>query len=183
MSNRYTYSVPFTAEQLHQDYTVAGMTQREVGDKWGVSQRVVWKALLKSGIASRRATARTQRLERNNNWKGGRILQAVKPERKGFADSGYFYIYRPEHPNAQKRGYVAEHIVVALEAKGLNRLPRGFCVHHINLQKQDNAASNLAICDHRTHQLYHTQLEELAARLLLKAGLITFKEGEGYVEA
>ena len=59
MVNRYTYSAPFTSEQLHHDYVVCGMTQTEVGAKWGVSQKVVWRALRKAGITA--STAATPR--------------------------------------------------------------------------------------------------------------------------
>ena len=183
MSNRYTYRVPFTAEELHDDYVVGQMTQCEIGVKWGVSQKVVWRALLKSGVATRKAAPRSQRLERNNNWKGGRVLQPVKPHKGPYSDRGYIAIYRPEHPHARKNGYVSEHISVALEATGRERLSDGQCVHHINLKKDDNSPSNLTICDHSTHQGYHTQLEELAVRLLLETKLIKFVEGVGYVEA
>jgi hypothetical protein len=88
VSNGYTYSVPFTADELHHDYVACGMTQREIGERWGVSQKVVWRALLKSGIATRKATARNQRLERNPNWKGGRILEAKRAAHAPYASGG-----------------------------------------------------------------------------------------------
>lgn len=183
MANRYTYAVPFTSEELHHDYTVCKMTQTEVAKKWGVSQKVVWRALIKAGIASRKAAPRNQHLQRNPNWRGGRRLEAVKPVRSAYSDRGYVSIYAPDHPHARKNGYVAEHIAVALGAEGIERLPSSHCVHHINLKKDDNSSGNLVICDHPTHQFYHTQLEELAVRLLLETGRIKFQKGVGYVEA
>ena len=183
MSNHYTYAVPFTAEQLHHDYVVCRMTQAEVGKKWGVSQKVVWRALLKSGVASRKAAPRNQRLERNNNWRGGRTLQPATPRRSVYGDRGYVMAYRPGHPHARANGYVAEHTLVAMETEQLERIPKGHCVHHINLKKDDNTPDNLSVCDHSTHQLYHTQLEELAVKLLLETGRIKFVKGIGYVEA
>lgn len=182
MTNRYSYSVPFTAEQLHADYVGAVMTQTEIAQKWGVSQKVGWRALLKAGIASRKAAPRNQRLEKNNNWRGGRRLDPVTPRKSAYADRGYVSIYRPGHPHQRANGYVAEHIAVALEAAKIERLPDGHCVHHINLRKDDNEPLNLTICDHKTHQHYHTQLEELAVKMLLETGLIVFMEGSGYVK-
>lgn len=183
MVNRYTYAVPFTAEELHHDYVVCLMSQTEVAQKWGVSQKVVWRALLKSGIASRKAVPRNQRLERNSNWRGGRHLQPQSPRRSAYSDRRYVMVYQPGHTHARQTGYVAEHIVVALDDAKIERLPDGHCVHHVNLQKDDNRPANLAICDHKTHQFYHTQLEELAVRLLLETGVIKFEKGVGYVEA
>lgn len=77
-------------------------------------------------------------------------------------------------------GYVAEHIAVALNKEGLERLPKGSCVHHINLKKDDNRPENLDICTHKDHQRYHSQLEELAVIHLLEKGLIGFESGKGY---
>lgn len=183
MSNRYTYSVPFTAGELHADYVVSGMTQVEIARKWSVSQKVVWRALLKAGIASRKAAPRNQRLERNNNWRGGVTLSPATGKRAPFLDRGYRLVYKPEHPHAMKAGYVYEHVLVALNAASLERLPQGHCVHHINLRKDDNRPENLEICSHKIHQAHHTKLEELAVQLLLDTGKVKFIPGVGYVEA
>lgn len=182
MSNRYSYSVPFSAEELHADYVESVMTQAEVGRKWGVSQKVVWRALQRMGIPTRRAVARNQHMSANNNWRGGRHLLPAVAHYGPYADQGYVAIYRPHHPHARKNGYVAEHIVVALECSGADRIASGECVHHINLQKSDNAPDNLAICTYKDHQRYHSQLEELAVKLLLETGQIRFQVGVGYVE-
>lgn len=69
MSNQHTYSVPFTKEQLQNDYD-SGMTQSEIGIKWGVSQRVVWRAMRRFSIPARVAAKRTQTGQHNDSWKG-----------------------------------------------------------------------------------------------------------------
>lgn len=183
MSNRYSYSVPFTAEQLHADYVGAEMTQVEVAKKWGVSQKVVWRALQKAGVACRKAAVRNQRLERNKNWRGGKTLAPQSSRKSAYSDRSYVMVYDRGHPHARANGYVAEHIKVALKEAEFERLPEGYCVHHVNLKKDDNASSNLEICTHSRHQFYHTQLEELAVKLLLETGRIKFEKGVGYVEA
>ena len=182
MTNRYTYSVPFTADELYRDYVVACMTQAEVAKKWGISQHVIWRALLKAGVATRKAAPRNQRLERNKNWRGGRTLQRATARHSVYCDRGYVMIYRPGHSHCRRNGYVAEHTLVALAEAKLDRMPVGHCVHHINLKKDDNAPTNLEICDHKQHQVYHCQLEELAVKLLLETGLIRFEKGVGYVQ-
>lgn len=55
MSNKYTYSVPFTEEELYEDYVNQVITQAEIARKYGVSQKVVWRALHKMGIPTRKA--------------------------------------------------------------------------------------------------------------------------------
>lgn len=76
--------------------------------------------------------------EKSPNWKGGRH------ENK---ENGYVYNYHPEHPNANNRGYLVEHVQVM--SKSLGRpLRKGEGVHHLNGIKNDNRIENL--------ELWHT---------------------------
>ena len=51
--------------------------------------------------------------------------------------SGYWYIYSPYHPNCTKKGYVAEHRLVAEKMIG-RFINKDEDVHHINGNKTDN---------------------------------------------
>lgn len=51
----------------------SGMTQDEVAAALGVSQKVVWKLMLRHGIAARVAAKRDQRGPRNSSWKGDAV--------------------------------------------------------------------------------------------------------------
>ena len=186
MASRYTYSVPFTPEQLWQDYVVSEMTQKEVGEKWGVSQKVIWLALKKCGFASRRAAARNQRRENNQNWKGGRYLMPATRKDSLFLTSGYVMIYNPEHKHAQSAGYVYEHILIALEKYELEEIPKGLCVHHIDLRKDNNNPDNLCLMTRKEHAKAHNRLEEYGVLELLDKGKLffchidkTYKKTEG----
>lgn len=178
MVNQYTYNPPFTAKELYDAYVVQGMSQREVGEKFGTTQKVVWHAMHKLSIPTRRAVARNQVAEANNNWRGGKVLQGRNANHGPFNDRGYWYIYNPEHPNATKKGYVAEHIAVATEMVG-RALEHGECVHHINLRREDNRPENLIIVDRQSHALLHAQLQAVAAELL-ECGTMVFNAESGY---
>jgi len=80
-----------------------------------------------------RAKKPHRRGENNPLWKGGT------------KDShGYHMIYRPEHPNAQKRGYLYEHIIIMSNILERPLLP-GETVHHKNGIKDDNRPKNLEL--------------------------------------
>lgn len=81
--------------------------------------------------------------ELHPKWKGGRI-------KIGY----YWYLRVPQHPNADSRGYVAEHIFVM--SSWLRRpLKRGEVVHHINEDKEDNRLENLKLTTVQLHPTEH----------------------------
>lgn len=181
MSNQYTYTVPFTEDELLYDYEVLRMSQSEIAAKHGVTQKIVWRAMQKMGIKSRKAAKRSQRGTQNANWKGGRVLAARSKRQRGERSSfgnGYYYVLMPDHPNANRSGYVAEHILVITEHVG-RALRKGEVVHHINLNKHDNRLENLAIARRQQHANWHVQLEELAVQLM-NEGKIAFTVEHGY---
>lgn len=185
MSNKYTYSVPFTEEQLYDAYVNKGMSQYECAELFGTSQKVVWRAMKKMGIKARKAAKRDQFGEKNSSWKGGRILVgATTPEGYRIASDTrgkkkYYMVLCRSHPNANKYGYVFEHIKVALESAGREKLEKDECVHHINCIKTDNRSENLQICSKAKHRDYHAGLENIVPELL-ERGIIEFDADAGY---
>lgn len=174
MTNKYTYKVPFTYDELYEDYIIKKMSQTEIAKKWGVTQKIVWRAMKRCKISSRKAAPRNQLREANNNWKGGSYLMPSTRKNSLFLTSGYKMVYNPEHEHAQSAGYVYEHILVALKKYCLKRLPKEYCVHHIDLRKTNNSPENLCLMTRQEHSKAHNRLEELAIIELLDKGLIEF---------
>lgn len=86
----------------------------------------------------------------NGKWSGGR-----------HRSKGYIKLRRPNHPRADSRGYVYEHILVAEAAVG-RLLPVTAPVHHVNEQRDDNRPANLVICeDDAYHKLLHRRQRAL----------------------
>jgi len=70
--------------------------------------------------------------------------------------SGYRYLPISTHPNANKDGYVAEHVVIMVEY--LRRpLQKGAHIHHKNKIKTDNRIENLQLVTASEHLTLHRQ--------------------------
>lgn len=70
--------------------------------------------------------------------------------------NGYWYVCDPEHPNANKQGYVPEHHIVV--ERNIGRcLQEGEVVHHINGIKKDNALENLQLMTDSEHKSLHAR--------------------------
>jgi hypothetical protein len=78
------------------------------------------------------------------------------PYHPGFitTDSGYILLRRPNHPNADSKGYVREHILV-MEAHIGRYLVDGEVVHHIDRDKSNNDLDNLQLMTRSEHSSYH----------------------------
>lgn len=88
--------------------------------------------------------------DKSNSWKGGRI----------YSGNGYFLLYCPNHPRADVKGYVYEHILIAEKALG-KYLPPGAVVHHVNGTRDSGP---LVICQDDTyHKLLHKRIRRMNA--------------------
>lgn len=88
--------------------------------------------------------------ENHHNWKGGRFLDK----------EGYVFILKPDHPRANQKGYIREHILIMEKIIGRCLWPEEV-IHHINGIKSDNRASNLMKFDNNaSHTRYHNLIKK-----------------------
>lgn len=85
---------------------------------------------------------------------------------------GYVMEYHPDHPRADKRGFVFAHIIAYEKFKG-TRVPDGYVIHHINGLKADNRPENLAMLSVGEHTAMHNILRKPTAETKKKISIKT----------
>lgn len=83
--------------------------------------------------------------EKNGNWKGG----LTKSSR------GYWFVYSPTHPRANRAGYVKRANLVIEAAIG-RFLRNDEVVHHGSGGKEDDSIENLTLMTSQEHYRHHT---------------------------
>jgi len=118
-------------EKLRQMIEDQELQQHLAAEALGVSVDTVRRACQAHGIRTQRTGPRGG--DRHPEWRGGRRLV-----------SGYWYIYRPDHPHATKQRTVAEHRLVMEEKLGRYLNPKEV-VHHLDGNSQNNHIGNLVL--------------------------------------
>lgn len=86
---------------------------------------------------------------------------------------GYRMVKRPDHPLANKQGYVLEHRLVAWEHYGPFD-PRDD-VHHVNGVKTDNRPENLEVLTPEAHGREHHVIDRDRAVEMYRSGMTTIE--------
>ena len=124
-------------------WALEGVSLSEIGRRIGTSSSKVSKFLRCHGIPRKRFR---QSMQNNPAWRGGRVIDV----------DGYILCKVPNHPFADRHGYVREHRLVMEASLGRYLHPREV-VHHKNKNRADNQLANL--------QLYASNADHLAEEL------------------
>ena len=136
-----------TKEQLYDLHHVKDISADEIGKMFGCGGSTVRRRLVAFGIPKGSGKHRPPQGAEHWSWKGGRYVDG----------GGYVFIRMPEHMQAMKSGYVAEHRMVASDALG-ERLETSEEVHHISGDKSDNRPENLIVVRRGRHQKMHAEV-------------------------
>lgn len=73
----------------------------------------------------------------------------------------YVLVYKPDHKYGKtKKGWILEHRMV-VENFIEKRLRKGWCIHHVDENKQNNNVENLMIFkSHKAHSSFHNRVRQ-----------------------
>lgn len=133
----------------------SGMTQAEIAEKLGVTQKVVFGFMKRSGIKARTAAKRNQIGENNSFWRGGETK----------TEKGYILVKSHGHPRAKGPGWYVQLHVLTLEDH-IGRYLKWFgpshpeteVCHHKNEDKTDNRIENLELMTFSEHVKHHNKV-------------------------
>lgn len=84
---------------------------------------------------------------------------ANRTYKKPLEKKWYSVVPKPSWWTGKTKGdYIYLHQFVYCTVNFLTEIPKGYCVHHIDLDKQNNASSNLALMTHADHMKLHSSI-------------------------
>lgn len=161
-----------TKEKFRELYHVQHLSAEEIGAMFKCGASTVRRKAAKFGLAKGRGKekSRVPKGDKHWSWRGGKHEDG----------NGYIRLRMPDHPNANKNGYVLEHRFVASEAIG-RPLATSEEVHHIDGNKKNNSPDNLIVVPKGEHQRLHARVcQELQALRAEVARLSHGKRGDGW---
>lgn len=167
---------PLTSEQVEafKEAYLGGMSIHAVATKFGVSVGAVYNHLNAAGIVRTGSEqfkyttwhisdeCRERCREMGVKYGAKNVRKAIEARRihgtghKKLRDDGYIATYYPDHPDANREGYVMEHRLVMERFLG-RRLEKDEVVHHINEVRTDNRIENLMLMTPSAHMSYHSK--------------------------
>lgn len=151
-----------------------GYSMKEIGEILGMATGKIHKYFKIYNIIPRKISNEFSKIKISEANKGvsrgkGKILSEETKEKLSIINSvgigrkvmhnGYVRIYFPDHPKADKRGWILEHDLI-MECNIGRWLKPNEVVHHKNRIKNDNRIENLQLMTNSEHMRLH-RLEKI----------------------
>lgn len=147
MTKRLEVIRPELVGEVERLYREEGLSRGDIAKKLGIGRSKVRQFLKRSGVPS------------------------IKIWNKGFSEGtkrhntkGYIEVKSPDHPKANPRGWVAEHLLV-WEETNKQSLPEGWHIHHLNGIRDDNRSENLLALPATEHTKLISNLQQRIRKL------------------
>ena len=151
----------------------------EIGKEWNCCLNTIYNQIKKFG-GKIRSYSEAQKINQNKP----EVKKKVSARMKGnklrwktgeYQYDGYIFIHKPNHPRANKSGYVRKHFLIIEKMLG-RYLTKDEIVHHIDLFHSNNDLENLFVCKNRSeHTTIHYKYGR-ESKTLYKLGIIKFNK-------
>ena len=136
-------------DSLYKKYIVEGKSCSQIAKQFNLDPTTIWKRLKKLSIPMR-TNSQSKIGNKNHIWKGGLTLDK----------DGYVLVRKPDHPHANKNGYVRRSHLVMEQIIG-RYLKVGETTHHKNKQVADDRPENLKLFKSQSKHLsfHHKEIK------------------------
>ncbi|MCY8243526.1 homing endonuclease associated repeat-containing protein [Bacillus haynesii] len=148
--NKETGKVPTRSMLNSKKGLPSDMAYRKHFGSWG-------KALKEAGFEPTKPFPSRKAIENSVNARKGKKGGNNKGGKR-INEYGYIEVWKPEHPNADSKGYVKEHRLVMSDYLGRPLFPWED-VHHKNGIKTDNRIENLEVLSKGDHSALHERIQ------------------------
>jgi len=161
MNKKYDFTDDFVQTLVH-EYSSGEESTTSLHKKYEIDTRTITRLLHKAGQKMRtRSEADHVGFIHQRKGNGGRYKDLTH---------GYIFVKIPNHPKANRRGYVPEHIIIWEKSNG-TVVPKGCIIHHLNGKKDDNKPDNLISMKKSEHiqqaEPYKRRIKELEDEIIL----------------
>lgn len=145
--NKIAKELNISVGKVYNRIKIMGINTRKIGDYPPTEKQIKHIKALGISQKGKKTSNETKEKISNAKFKGG------IGHKKKRAD-GYVAVYFPEHPKANKDGYIMEHDLV-MECFIGRHLSNDEVVHHKNHKRDDNRLSNLQLMTFKEHAALH----------------------------
>lgn len=145
-------------EEVRKLFETTDLTQDEIGEKVGVTRKVIWRMLTRMFSPEemkerKRKVYRKSKLGDRNPATGKHPGNYIGECSDG---KGYTLVPKPKWYTGRKGTlHIFKHHLVICEKLGLTEIPRGMIVHHIDENPSNNDISNLILLTASAHIKLH----------------------------
>lgn len=162
------------AKWFHSDKTLTEI-RKQAGIRYSTVKDIWVEEFGEAAVRDRkRRCYRLSKLGRNNPMKGkyGKAHPKWLDSDRISDRKGYSRVRAPDwYDGGSWEGYVDEHVLNYCVSRSITRVPEGFCVHHLDMDKKNNAPSNLIMLTNADHRLLHAWINEAIVQRLSRKGV------------
>jgi len=164
-------------------YLNTELSQREIANKLGLTLNHVNTAIRKQFSSEFRrqrkvVSYKNSKLGDKNPMYGNKL--ELHPRYKILVSDNKGYLMRVKplwYTGRINSKYVFEHHIVVCQQLGLTQIPKGWCVHHCDMNPHNNDFSNLVLLTMSNHRKLHSYLE--GATTISKESTLKWVEAHG----